>query len=135
MARLAVLFVVMMGGTMLFRSDSSSQRLPASVLLLYVGAEDCAPCRAWQAEDGAAFRNSKDFARLTYREVKSPHLLTVMSDDNWPDDVRAYRDQVHRDDGVPLWLVVADQVVVQKQSGFSQWRGSVLPTIRWLLQP
>src|SRR6478609_12241960 len=63
----------------------------ADVMLLYVGAEDCAPCRAWQNGEGAAFLASAEFPRISYREVKPPHLLDVLKDVNWPDAIRLYR--------------------------------------------
>src|SRR6516225_8172700 len=41
------------------------------VTLLYVGAEDCAPCRSWRRGAGATFRSSQGFLRISYREVIS----------------------------------------------------------------
>jgi len=116
------------------RSDGMSQRLgPSDIVLLYVGADDCAPCRAWQGGDGAAFRKSRYFGALTYREVRSSHLATLTDDDNWPDDIRSYRDRLRPGDGVPLWFVISGHEIVQQRSGTSQWRAAVLPTIRFLL--
>ena len=103
------------------------------VILLYVGAEDCAPCRAWRKGDGAAFLASEEFARITYREVRSQHLEDVLNDDNWPDDVRDYRSRIRRSDGVPLWIVIADRVVVEQQFGAAAWQSRVLPAVKsWL---
>jgi hypothetical protein len=104
------------------------------VMLLYVGAEDCAPCRAWQNGEGAAFLASADFPRVTYREVKSPHLHDILEDENWPDEIRLYRDELRRSDGVPLWLVVADHKIVERRFGAAEWRASVLPAIKSLLR-
>ena len=106
----------------------------ADVMLLYVGAEDCAPCRAWQNGEGAEFLASAEFPRLTYREVKSPHLHDVLKDENWPDEIRIYRDSLRRSDGVPLWLVVADHKIVKQRFGAAEWRASVLPIIKSLLR-
>lgn len=108
---------------------------PASnIMLLYVGAEDCAPCRAWKNGDGAAFFASQEFSRITYREVRSPHLHDVLNDANWPDEVRVYRDRLQRSDGVPLWLVVSDNEIVEKQHGTAQWRANILPRIKSFLR-
>jgi hypothetical protein len=104
------------------------------VMLLYVGAEDCAPCRAWQTGEGAAFLASADFQRITYREVKSPHLHDILKDENWPDEIRSYRDGLRRSDGVPLWLVVADREIVEQRFGAAEWHANVLPTIKSLLR-
>lgn len=106
----------------------------SEILLLYVGAEDCAPCRVWQSGEGAAFLASADFPRITYREVKSPHLHDVLNDENWPDEIRRYRSSLRRSDGVPLWLVVSDHEIVEQRFGAAEWRASILPRIKSLLR-
>lgn len=102
------------------------------VTVLYVGADDCAPCLAWQRGAGAAFKASPEFARITYREVKSRTTLDVLDDGNWPDDLRPYRAAIGRGSAVPLWLVIVDGQVVVQSFGESQWARSVLPKIRSL---
>jgi hypothetical protein len=104
------------------------------VLLLYIGADDCAPCRAWQGGDGATFRRSPEYARITYREVKSPTLFGVLRDENWPEDLRSYRDRLGRRAGAPMWLVIANNEIVSRGYGTSQWRDVVLPRIRSLVR-
>lgn len=104
------------------------------VTLLYVGAEDCAPCRKWQREDGALFQATAEFQRITYREVKSPALFDLLKDEYWLADLRAFRDRLAPGTGVPLWLVVADGEIVEQQSGASRWQAAVLPKIRSLLR-
>ena len=105
----------------------------AGVMLLYVGAEDCAPCRAWQNGERSAFLASAHFPRITYREVKSPNLHDVLKDENWPDELRGYRNSLRRGDGVPLWLVVSDHEIVAQRFGAAEWHASILPKIRSLL--
>jgi len=104
------------------------------VTLLYVGAEDCAPCREWQQHEKVAFITSGEFARLRYREIKSPTLFNLLKDENWPEELRGYRDLVKPDAGVPLWLVIADEQVIQRGMGPSQWRSEVLPKLIKLLR-
>jgi len=104
------------------------------VALLYVGADDCAPCRVWQGGAGARFRSSAEFARVTYREIKSPTVLDVLKDDYWPQDLRRYRDQLNAGAGVPLWLVISDGELVERGFGESQWAGTVLPKVKSLLR-
>ncbi|MBZ0141187.1 MAG: hypothetical protein K8H87_15685 [Pseudorhodoplanes sp.] len=105
-----------------------------NVLLLYVGADDCSPCRKWQSDDGATFRSTAEFSRITYREVKAPKLFEVLKDEYWPDDLRLYRDKLGRGAGVPLWIVVSNGAVVEQRFGAAQWRAAVLPKIRSLLR-
>lgn len=104
------------------------------IMLLYVGAEDCAPCRTWQNGERAAFLASADYPRITYREVKSPHLHDVLKDENWPDELRSYRANLRRSDGVPLWLVVSNSEIVEQRFGAAAWRANILPKIKSLLR-
>ncbi len=107
---------------------------PADLMLVYVGADDCAPCRAWRNGDGAAFRSSGEFARLTYREVRSPHLQDVLKDENWPEEIRGYRNNIKPGDGVPLWLIVANHEVIAQQFGITAWQERILPKVRSYLR-
>lgn len=116
--------------------SSSTLRPPErrDVTLLYVGADSCAPCRTWQQGAGAAFRSSAEFAHVTYREVKSPTLLDVLEDEYWPEDLRWYRDRLGRGAGVPLWLLISNDEIVEQGFGASQWHGTVLPKLKSLLR-
>jgi hypothetical protein len=105
-----------------------------AVTLLYVGAEDCAPCRSWRRGAGAAFRSSPEFRRVSYREVESPTVLELLKDEYWPDDLREYRGRLDRGAGVPLWLVISDHQIVERAFGESQWKSAVLPKLKSLLQ-
>lgn len=129
----AALAVAIAATAFLWPSPAATPAAKPNLTLVYVGAEDCAPCRAWQSGEASAFRSSPEFASVAYREVKSPTLLDVLKDEYWPDDLRRYRDSFGRGAGVPLWLVVADQEVVGQGFGASQWYSSVLPKIRSLV--
>jgi hypothetical protein len=106
----------------------------AEVTVLYVGADDCPPCRAWQSVEGAAFRASPEFSRLTYREVKSPTLYDVLNDENWPDDLRRYRDRIERGAGVPMWMIIAQGDIVSRGFGPTQWRQTIWPKVKSLVR-
>lgn len=114
--------------------DSRDAPQTSHIVVLYVGAEDCAPCRAWQHDAKLAFQASPEFGQLVYREVKSPTLLDLLKDENWPEDLREYRSQLGREAGVPLWLVIADGRLVQRGIGPAQWGAEVFPKIRSLLR-
>lgn len=105
-----------------------------NLTLVYVGAENCPPCQIWQRNQEAAFRDSPEFHRLAYREVKSPNLFDVLDDDNWPEELRIYRQAIPQGAGVPLWLVIADDKIVMQGSGLTQWQEVVLPKIKSLLR-
>ena len=119
---------VILAAPLLFHAPRSARA--ADITLIYVGAEDCAPCRTWQNGDGAAFRQSADFARIAYVEVKSSHLHDVLKDENWPVEIRGYRSLLKLSDGVPLWLIVSGNDVVAQRFGAAAWHTDVLPTLR-----
>jgi hypothetical protein len=126
---------VLSGAAVVYSLTSSpSPSTRSDITLVYVGAEDCAPCRKWQREDGTAFRSSGEFAQVTYREVKSPALFDLLKDEHWPQDLRHYREKLAPGAGVPLWLVLADREIVDQRFGASQWKSAVLPKIRSLLR-
>lgn len=115
------------------RGDPGRRHTP-EVTLLYVGADDCAPCRAWQQREKIAFISSAEFGRLRYREVKSATLFAVLNDENWPEDLRGYRERLGHDAGVPLWFVIADGQIIHRGMGPSQWSSGVLPKLKELLR-
>lgn len=129
---LAVMAVAI--AAMLASNATTARSSASNVTLVYVGASDCAPCRAWQNGDGAAFRRSADFAQLSYREVKAPHLAEVLNDEYWPEDLRAYRHRLKQSDGVPLWIVVSGDTIVMQRHGAAAWRNDVLPRLRRTLR-
>jgi len=117
-----------------YRVSALHSRLRHDVILVYVGADDCPPCRRWQLESRPPFRASAEFAAVTYREVKSPTLLDLRGDQYWPDDLRAYRAQLGPDAGVPLWLIISDNELIERSAGIRQWQSAVLPRLRSLLR-
>jgi hypothetical protein len=106
----------------------------ADVTVIYVGADDCAPCRTWRRESWPKFRASGEFVRVAYREVTSPKLFDLLQDEHWPPELRDYRGKLDRTAGVPLWLVVASDEVVLEARGVRQWEEKALPAIKRLVR-
>ncbi len=131
---LATAFVIAMVVTMVWGTHFARNGLQPHIMLLYVGAEDCAPCRAWRNGEGAVFLASAESSRIAYREVKSPRLQDVLNDENWPLEIRDYRGGIHLNDGVPLWLVISDREIVDREFGASAWKQRVLPKVRSYLR-
>jgi hypothetical protein len=98
--------------------------------LIYVGAEDCLPCKTWQLSDGELFRRSPQYDHLVYREVRSPALFDLLNDDHWPEDLRGLRSELGPGIGVPLWIVTRDRHVILRAYGLTEWKTKVLPTLR-----
>ena len=101
------------------------------MLVIYVGADDCAPCRTWRRHDKARLLDEIE-GRAAYREVIAPKLRQVFDEEVWPSDLRPFRDRASAVAGVPLWLVIRDEDVVATAGGLSRWRTGVLPAVRRL---
>lgn len=141
-ARNRLVRAVVLGAVVLFvaavvaagaRSDARRQDGPAQVTVIYVGAEDCAPCRIWRRDRLPTFAGTPEFKRLTYREVTSPRLFDLLNDEHWPDDLRRYRDALNKSAGVPLWFVVADDKTALTARGLREWGELAMPMIRSML--
>ena len=131
----AAVAAVALAATGLAASSRIGSRIPQQhVTVLYVGADDCAPCRVWRREHWARFQASPEFARLAYREVTSPKLFDLLDDDHWPEELRAYRGTLSRSSGVPVWLVVTNNEIVLTARGLRQWEEVALPKIRSLVR-
>ena len=117
------------GGAVEWGGSRSHER---DLTLVYIGADDCAPCRVWQRDVVTSFRATPKFQHIAYREVKSRTLFDILKDENWPDDLREYRAQLGRGAGVPMWLVIADREIVGRGYGASQWQGAILPMLEAL---
>jgi hypothetical protein len=115
------------------RSNVKDQGSRPQVTVIYVGADDCAPCRIWRRERLPAFSNSAEFKRLTYREVTSPKLFDLLNDEHWPEDLREYRGSLDKSAGVPLWFIVADEKVTLTARGLREWGELAMPKLRSML--
>lgn len=133
-AAVVLLMAMVVAGAYRWGPRASAPTARGPVTLVYVGAEDCGPCRAWQLTERGQFLASVESADLVYREVKSPTLRDILKDEYWPHDLRPYRDRLGRGAGVPLWLVISGEEIVEQAFGPSQWRAAVLPRLTSLVR-
>lgn len=130
--RRALPFLPVVLGCALLLSDAPrhavGHRGPLTVV--YVGAEDCGPCRTWQRNERPAFHASSEFARLRYREIIVPQLRSLLTAERWPVDLAALRERVKSRPGTPQWFVVRDGNVLASDAGLSAWRRAIWPVIR-----
>lgn len=109
-------------------------RARSDVTIVYVGAEDCTPCRAWHRAHWPGFAASREYQLVTFREVTSPRLFDLLEDRNWPQDLRGLRQRIDRSAGVPLWFIVVDGEPLMTVKGLREWQTAALPTIRLLVR-
>lgn len=110
--------------------DREKAGAPSGVTLLYVGAEDCGPCRVWRREHKPGFLAGLNRARVTYREVIAARTAAAFDEASWPEDLHDERRLAMKVGGVPQWLVLREGRPVLAAGGLSQWQSRVLPLIR-----
>lgn len=102
-----------------------------TLTVVYVGADDCGPCRAWRRDERPAFLGSGVFPAIEYREVVAARLYDLLAEAEWPADLAFLREQVRSRPGAPQWFVMRDGRMIAWESGLSAWQRVVWPTIRW----
>lgn len=98
--------------------------------VVYVGADDCAPCIRWRRERKPEFQASLAFERVEYREIIATNLATALEDKFWPESLRHLRAVVQKGGGgVPYWIVMRQGRVVAAAGGESAWKSRIWPLI------
>jgi hypothetical protein len=118
------------GGLVLAAAPRPTTQARGAVTVVYVGAEDCGPCRAWRRDRRAAFLDSGEFARLRYREIIAPRLRDLLTQADWPADLADLREQVRALAGAPQWFVLRDGKTLASGAGLSAWQHRIWPAIR-----
>ena len=119
-----------LSGALVFdaRREASGKCGPLTVV--YVGAEDCGPCRAWRRDQRPAFLDSGEFARLRYHEVIVPRLQNLLAGENWPLELVVVRDYTRTRPGAPQWFLLRDNRILASGAGLSAWSREIWPAIR-----
>ena len=98
--------------------------------VVYVGADDCAPCIRWRRERKPEFQASLAFERVEYREIIATNRATALEDKFWPENLRHLRAVVQKGGGgVPYWIVMRQGRIVAAAGGESAWKSQIWPLI------
>jgi len=108
----------------------SAAKTGAAVTVVYVGAEDCGPCRAWRRDMRPAFFDSDEFLRLRYREIVAQHLRDLLTQPDWPADLVELRERVRSLPGAPQWFVLRGGGILASGAGLPAWQRLIWPAIR-----
>jgi hypothetical protein len=103
----------------------------AKPTLVYVSAEDCSTCRAWERGHLAQFAPSAERQAVDWREVKNKTLTRITEKSAWPAELEWLRVQVPSS-GTPRFYLVEGERILARGDGISGWTGTVLPAIKAL---
>jgi hypothetical protein len=109
----------------LVASVATKVHATGTLQVIYIGGQDCPPCRRWTATYKAGWLASAEYRRVTWYEVEPPHLEEAYRERHWPEALRPVLAQVPRKSGTPRFLIVEDGRIVSNEIGVSKWRNTM----------
>ena len=120
MNRRAFVFASLAAPATLGRAEAA-----ADLQVIYVGGQDCPPCRRWRATYAARWLVSPEFRKVAWVEIEPPHLKEAYQERHWPEALRPVLAQVPRKSGTPRFLIVKDGAIVSNEFGVSKWENTL----------
>jgi hypothetical protein len=99
----------------------SRARATSRVQVIYIGGQDCPPCRRWIASYKESWLASPEYRQVAWVEVEPAHLKEAYQERRWPDALRPVLAQVPGKWGTPRFLIVEDGRIVSNQVGVTKW--------------
>ena len=84
----------------------------SEILLVYVSAMDCPPCRTWSSQRKPEVKAHPLRRFFTFREVAAYKVRNVGDPSVWPADLVWVRDELRIRRGAPLWIIAVDGQIV-----------------------
>jgi hypothetical protein len=120
------------------RAVEQSARIK-DLTFVYVGAENCGPCKRWEqsrtgspAQSKSVFLASPEAKAATFRQVNAHTYMNTGAENLWPADLKWVRSATHVVSGTPRFLLIADGKVMLNAQGTSKIESTVLPKLREL---
>jgi hypothetical protein len=103
----------------------------AKPTLIYLSAEDCPTCRAWERAHQPAFEKSAERQKVEWRVVSVKTVYNINQRSEWPSDLEWLRTQVPKS-GTPRFYLIEGGRLIAKGDGASGWTGVILPELEKL---
>ena len=114
---------------------SAARAAHHGVTFVYIGADDCGPCRAWRKSELPKFEASGLRRRVDFRTVLAAHWTNVGDPYYWAADIAWIREDTEISRGAPQYVVARDGKIVLRTFGTGTWKGRVLPLLERLTKP
>lgn len=98
----------------------------ANIMIVYVYADDCAPCQIFQAQDWPQFRASPLVRAVHFVRTTAPKTTQAYQVRYWPSEARPFHSAV-KVPIVPSFILVRQRRVVLVGNGLVGWRNQILP--------
>jgi hypothetical protein len=111
--------------------DTAPARASSAVMVVYVYAEDCAPCQIFQAQDWPHFKSSAVSRAVRFVRTTAPKTTQAYQVRYWPSEARPFHSAV-KVPIVPSFILINHNRVVLVGNGIVGWRNQVLPQLHQL---
>ena len=99
--------------------------------MVYIAADDCAPCRQFDASDWPLWQASPLSRVVRFLRAQAPRTTQAFQTRYWPTEARYFAGAV-KVPVVPSFILANNGGVVLVGSGLVGWRSQVLPEIQRL---
>lgn len=103
----------------------------AALMIIYVYADDCAPCQIFAAQDWPQFKASPVSRAVHFVRTTAPKTTQAYQSRYWPSEARPFLSAV-KVPIVPSFILVRQRQVVLVGNGIVGWRNQVLPQVHQL---
>jgi hypothetical protein len=100
---------------------AGAARAAGGLQVIYIGSQDCPPCRRWSVTYKDRWLASPEYRQVTWYEVDPAHLTEAYRERHWPEALRPVLAQVPHRSGAPRFLIVSDGRIVSNEIGVSKW--------------
>jgi hypothetical protein len=105
----------------------------SDLMVIYVCADDCGPCRVFEAEDMPRWMASSLARSVRFVRARAPKTAQAFQAKYWPSEARPYM-SAFRAPIVPSFMFVAGGKVVASGAGLAGWRQQTLPQVQQMVQ-
>jgi hypothetical protein len=98
------------------------------LMVIYVGADDCGPCRTFEAEDMPRWEASPLSNSVRFVHAKARKSSQAFNARNWPQEARPFAG-AFQSPIVPSFMLVQNGNVVSVGAGIRSWRQQTLPKL------
>jgi hypothetical protein len=102
-------------------------------MVIYVGADDCGPCRLFEAEDMPRWQASALSSSVHFVHAKARKSSQAFDARSWPKEARPFAGAFTAP-VVPSFMLVQNGRVVSVGAGVRSWRQQTLPLLQQMAQ-
>ena len=103
------------------------------LMVIYVCADDCGPCRVFEAEDMPRWMASPFARTVRFVRAKAPKSVQAFQARYWPKEAQPYIG-AFRAPIVPSFMLVSGRTVLSVGWGLNGWRQQTLPQVQQLVR-